>query len=179
MYPTSEQLLPKEEQRDVDIPHWAGRVEHFKNLRLILLMTVCSTITCSGYQAEGTRKVSLSLRCILLPSFFFFFFFFFSEKMTAKQTPLNNENVLPGSNASLAKPVSCQTVKTVLKWGGWSGGLWWGEWPSSAVALQPYKSSRIHDLYCMLRLSPAPVSPPPPSFPVPAWSFHKCFFSLP
>lgn len=64
---------------------------------------------------------------------FFFPHSFFRKDDTAKQTPLNNENMLSGSNASLAQAVSCQTVNKVLKWRGRAlkGG-------GCAVALQPY-----------------------------------------
>lgn len=51
---------------------------------------------------------------------------------TATQTPLNNENVLAGSTTSLAQPVSCQTVNTVLEWRG-RVRMWRNLPPSSSL----------------------------------------------
>lgn len=83
----------------------------FKNLHSIQLMTVYSNCICSVYQTECKHKISLTQTLIWSPSIIQPFW----KDDTATQMPLNNENVIAGSTSSLAQPVSCQTVNTVLE----------------------------------------------------------------
>ncbi len=178
------------------------RVYHFKNLAKFKWWQSQMCI-CRSYQADCKQEISLAQTTPQLLAWSSCFILSLWKDDTAAQTPLNNENVLSGSNVSLAQPVSCQTVNAE-DWSGEGERREWRnfslhsrgfnaavpavEWPSQknrgsvrslcAAALESYNSSCLHNLYCMSWLLPATVSPPPRLlFPLPARSFHKCFFS--
>lgn len=95
-----------------------------------------------------------------------------------------------GSNASLAQSVSWGLWRNVsLHYRGFNAAVPAVEWLSQensryvralcAVALEPYNSSCLHNLYCILWLFPATVSHPPTFFPSACLMLSQGYFFSP